>query len=148
VTSTLRVGIRADTRDLHRDLEAIELGLGKTLTVVMQEAAQIVVRDIPAHTPYDPHHRPLRRDAEGNEYAVAHVRDTFQVRSAGAGVVKIVSDHPGAGVLEYGGTIKPKGALIHIREFGMAHKAAEAQADRLGRALDDGVDALMRQHNL
>jgi hypothetical protein len=142
MAETVRVRASVDLRDLHRDLESVALGLGKQLADALVTAADTVVRAVPAFTPYDTHHRGDRKDHLG------HLRDTFDARKAGAGTVAIVSTHPAAPVFEFGGTIRPKGAPIRIKQAEMTAKAARAQGSAFERQLEAAIERLLARHNL
>lgn len=148
MASTLRVHASVDLRGLQQDLESVQLGLGREVGKAVKEAARGVERVIPRFTPFDPKHRSLRRDKDGSVISVPHLRDSFDTRTAGATTAVITSDHPAAGVVEFGGTIRPKGTPIRIREYRMAGKAVDAQAAQFERDLTARIDALLRHHNL
>lgn len=62
--------------------------------------------------------------------------------------ISIYSTHPGAGVHEYGGTIRPAGGDIRIRRSEMVGKAVErTQVSGLRRVEESLVDSL-RSHGL
>jgi hypothetical protein len=69
-------------------------------------------------------------------------------RKAGAGTVAITSTHPAAPVFEFGGTIRPKGAPIRIKQAQMTLKAATEQAPVFQRQLEAKVERLLARHNL
>lgn len=148
MAGTLRVHASVDLRGLQQDLESVQLGLGREVGKAVKEAGGHVVRAIPRYTPFDPKHRSLRRSGDGSVVSVGHVRDSFDARSAGATTVAITSDHPAAPVIEFGGTIRPKGSPIRIREFRMVGKAGQAEAAAFERDLESRIDALLRHHNL
>lgn len=139
---TLHVHAAFELRDLHQDLEALELGLGREVTEAVLAAGGTVLLATERLTPYDPSHDDHRADG------LPHMRDTFDVRTAGPTVATIGSTHPGAAVNEFGGTISPKGTPIRIREAGMARKAGELEAPRFERDLAQRLDALARRHGL
>jgi hypothetical protein len=112
------------------------------LSEALVTAADTIVRAVPAFTPYDTHHNADRKDHLG------HLRDTFDARKAGAGTVAITSTHPAAPVFEFGGTIRPKGAPIRIKQAQMTLKAATEQAPVFQRQLEAKVERLLARHNL
>lgn len=48
---------------------------------------------------------------------------------------------PYAGVIEYGGTISPKGTRIEIRRYEPVTRAVERQRDRIVQEIGDGIQA-------
>lgn len=148
MANTLRVHAEVDLRGLQQDLESVQIGLGREVNAAIREAGQTVLRAVPRFTPYDSGHRSLRRDAQGRVYSQQHLRDSFKLTGAGTGTAAIVSAHPAAGVTEFGGTIRPKGVPIRIREARMAGKAGQAEAANFERDVERRIDGLLRRHNL
>lgn len=54
--------------------------------------------------------------------------------------IAIVSSHPGAGVLHWGGTIRPRGVPITFPRTLFAVRAAEAHMNRLVEGLGDAIE--------
>lgn len=61
------------------------------------------------------------------------------------GGISIVSTHPAAGVLHWGGTIEPRGVPITFPRNEFAVRAAAAHADRLVEDVGDGIEKVLRQ---
>lgn len=125
--------IRADgLAKLRRDLRAIDKDLGKALTDHLRDIAR-GVRDDARRNLHDRSKNPQNRI----EKTIKH-----SVRARGA---SIYSDHPGAPVQEWGGTIRPRGVPIEIRGKRFMRDAVEENTkhveDELGRSLDVIADA-------
>lgn len=139
-----RIFLSVDTGDLRADLDAIELGLGKKVGKVIKEAAGPIAREAQGLAPYDPLHRTDRKDGLG------HVRDSIRVGNASALTATIVSTHPAAPIFEWNDGIRaaiaPRGVPLTLRAVAMAHKAAEHQAARLERDVQDGINSLVARY--
>lgn len=129
----------ADLRGLRQDLESVQLGLGRELTRILREEARLIAAGAIANTPIGPGPTP------GNPEP--HMASTIASRATATGAA-ITSTHPGAGVLEYGGTIAPRGTPITIAQNAMAHRAADDQRAAFERRVGQRIDALLRRHGL
>ncbi len=127
-------------RDLQRDLESVELGLGRAVRDELVDAAEPVRLRTAENTPVGPG----PQSAKDN---LPHIGETIQVSPRVDGAA-IVSRHPGAGVLEYGGTIAPKGTPIQIAPHEMARKAGEQKAGEVQRRVLAAIDRLLRRFGL
>lgn len=61
-------------------------------------------------------------------------------------IAGVTSRLPYAPVIEYGGTIRPRGAEITFPRREVVTKAAAREADRVVDEIGDGVDGLARRH--
>ena len=127
-------------RELHSDLESVELGLGQSVRDAMVESAEPVRLQTAANTPVGP-------GPQSPKDNLPHIGETIQVSPRVDGAA-IVSRHPGAGVLEYGGTIAPKGTPIHIAPHEMARKAGDQKAGEVQRRVLAAIDRLLRRFGL
>lgn len=126
--------------DVRNDLESVRLGLGKELTAVLRSEGDTVAREAAGLTPKGPGPQSARDN-------LPHVADTITGAALPTGVA-IVSTHPAAPVLEFGGSISPRGHLIRFPQHAMAHKAGEADLPRLEAAVTRRIDALLVAHGL
>jgi hypothetical protein len=126
--------------EVRRDLDSVSLGLGRELAALLRSDVATVARKTSSLTVRGPGPRSLHDN-------LPHVAETITGVSIPTGVA-VVSSHPGAGVLEYGGTISPRGVPIKIDEHGMAHAAGEAELPGLERRLTQRIDALLAAHGL
>ncbi|MDQ3730316.1 MAG: hypothetical protein M3355_12095 [Actinomycetota bacterium] len=143
MASTIRVGVHG-LGELRRDLDAVSLGLSREVSLALKRAAETVLPTVKAFTPVGPGPEPNRQHPHDQ---LPHIRDTLAARSTGT-VAQIVSDHPGAPVHEWGGTISPGGGAIRIAESAMAGRAGQAHIEDVERVMADGIDRLCARHNL
>lgn len=129
-----------DTAEVGRDLESVRLGLRRELNDVLRGAGDIVARKAKALTPRGP-------GPQSEKDNLPHIGATLSGAALPTGIA-VVSSHPAAAVLEYGGTISPKGHPITFKQHAMAHKAGEAEIPRLVPAVRQRIDDLMRTHGL
>jgi hypothetical protein len=127
-------------QDVRKDLESVRLGLGRELSALLRSGVDSVARKTSGLTPRGPGPQSLRDN-------LPHVAETISGVAIPTGVA-VVSSHPAAPVLEYGGTISPRGVPITISQHAMAHRAGDAELPRLERDLTARVDALLRAHGL
>jgi hypothetical protein len=140
MADTFRIYARSDTRELRKDLEAVQLGLGKELDLALAESVAPIAIRARELAPYDPNHRDDRKDK------LPHLRDTIAPR-IGPGTAQVVADVRGP-VWEYGGHIEPRGVRIQIPRRQMAHRALDEKAAEVERALDTRLERLLTLHNL
>lgn len=138
--STIRAGFQ-NVGEVRRDLDSVQLGLGRSLTEVLREESGPLAQLTRQLTPRGPGPQSPRDN-------LPHVADTI-IGNATATTLTIQSTHPASGWLEWGGTIEPRrGQRITIRGHGMAHRAGELKLDELAASLIRRIDALLRQHGL
>src|SRR5256885_301971 len=111
--------------EIRRDLEAVELGLGRELSAALKEGAELAL----------PRARELTPEGPGpngpGENALPHIAETLEATTVGGTAGAIATSHPGGPVNEYGGHIqlnrgRERGELrIDFRPHAMAHQAGE-----------------------
>ena len=117
-----RSDLRKIDRDLARGVDGVLRGIGRK---VRDEArANLRARS----------KRPQNR-----------IEKTIQSRVRTGGVI-VLSDHPGAGVEEFGGTIEPRGAPIEIEGKHYLIDAAEANMEYVEEELGTLLDAAADRH--
>lgn len=136
---TVKIGTQ-DLRQLRADLESVELGLGREVNEALREGAEPVRLQAAANTPVGPG----PQSAKDN---LPHIAETLQTVPRAYGAA-IVSRHPGAGVLEYGGTIAPKGKPIHFTPHEMARRAGEEKAGEVQNRVVAALDRLLKRFGL
>jgi hypothetical protein len=139
----MQIRVEHDLRDVRADLESVRLGLGREVTLALIEAGEPLLTLTRAETPLGPG---PELDGHGDDL-LEHIRDSLKIESRGR-VLKIVSRHPGAGVLNFGGTIHPHGAPIEFPARLMAQRAAEQELPTLEQALSRRIDALLAHNHL
>lgn len=110
-------------REFRRDLKRIGPELDKELRVELREAVNTVAAQAAATAP-----RKTGRLA-------ASYRPFVNLRTGG-----VRSRLPYAGVIEYGGTIRPRGTDITIRRYAPITRAVEQQTERIVEQFGDAVD--------
>lgn len=125
--------------DTRASLDAISDGLGRALAEGITQDAQSLLATTKALTPYGPGPYPGADPDSGG--ALPHVRDMLSVVVAG-GTIALVSQHPAGAVLEYGGTIKPRGVAITFKAHAMARRAAVAQLPEIERAVEQRIERM------
>jgi hypothetical protein len=138
---TLRV--HADVREVRRDLESVDVGLGRELGAIRRDAADLVARRATRLAPRGP--GPIA-GARHPDDRLPHLADTIAGKVSG-----VFSSHPGAIVHEHGGTIAPRGPrvqTIRIPRSAMAHRAGVQMAARVEDLMADRVDALLKTAGL
>lgn len=144
MASTVRIAA-PDTRELSRDLEAVEIGLGRALHQAIADAAEpIVLPEAKRLAPFDAEHRGWKGSAENDP---GHIRDSLHLRAAPYGAA-LFTTHPGAPVHEFGGTIAPSGHPFYIAPKAFAQTAGETREGALAERVDQAIDRFLRQHNL
>ena len=139
---TILVPARFDLGDLRKDLDSVELGLGKLLTSALDRLAETAADRTQELWKRGPGPRP---NAKNKNDRLPHIADTIAGKGY-ATYAAVTSDHPAAPVQEYGGTIAPRGVDIHFPAHEYAHRAAEQVMDRLEAQLDDEANALAAQY--
>lgn len=81
--------------------------------------------------------RPLLRSRTGR------MASMYRAGTAGNSAF-IRNKHPGAGVQEYGGTIRPKGTAITIRPQQAVTRALDQKAEAVAEKVADGLDDFFR----
>lgn len=139
MANTIRAGF-AGVDAVRRDLEAVAEGLGTFLRPVLRSAAQPVLDLTQGLTPVGP-------GPQSRTDRLPHVRETWRIGVQANGV-NIYSLHPAAPLLEFGGTIAPKGHPITFAAHGMALTAGKQQQSAVEARVEAGIDALIQRHGL
>jgi|GEM_PF-2276755 len=114
---------------LRRDLRAIDKDLGKSLTDHLRDLAREVRDDARSNL------RERSKDPQNRiEKTIKH-----SVKAKGASVF---SDHPGAAVQNYGGTIAPKGTPIEIKGKSYMDDAVHNRADHVKEQVEGLLDGI------
>jgi hypothetical protein len=136
--------------EIRRDLDAVQLGLGRAVTQALRDNAAIVAGRTATLTPRGPGPR-QRRDGVATDDALPHMADTMRGATEG-GSLLVTSSHPAAALFEYAGqgtaTISPRGGPITIHRRAMAHRAGEQLLPKLERDITARIDALTSAHGL
>lgn len=153
---SVRVFVDSSIRDVYRDLESAGLGLEGAVTDALAAGAGWIADAARPFTPVGP-------GPEGGSNLnddLPHVVETLEGEAVGM-TGRVVSDHPAAGLIEFGGTIAPsvKGgtkvaavshpdALIRFPASAMVRKGAAAQLDRVEARIDSEIDRVLTERNL
>lgn len=121
----IRVEGLADLRKTFRKSGNAEQS--KEITRGLKAGAEIV----------PPAARPLLRSRTGR------MASMYRVGTAGNSAF-IRNKHPGAGVQEFGGVIRPKGTPITIRPQEAITRALEANAETIAEKVGEGLDDFFR----
>lgn len=113
---------------LRRDLKRLDPLIDRELRDAIREAADKVAVTAGARAPRD-------------SGALAHSIRPF-VSGAKASVGSTL---PYAGVVEFGGVIRPRGVPITFRPAGMVGRAVEDHADQIVEDIGDGIDRAARR---
>lgn len=138
----MRFHTGVDLRDVRADLESVRLGLGREVTLALLAAGQPVLQAARAQTPLGP-----GRDGEKGDHRLEHIRDSLKLEVRGR-ILKITSSHPGAAVLNYGGTITPHGVRITFPQRLMGLKAGEQELPALEADLGRRIEQLLERNGL
>jgi hypothetical protein len=138
MATTLRVPLSVDLADLFRDLESVKLGLGGVMKDALREAGGLA-RNRTAEL------MPLGPGPQGGKDTLPHIKETLSA-SATQSYAQVVSDHPGAPVLNFGGSIAPRGVEIFFPKKLYAQQAGEEVLPLVESHLQDAVDRLTEQY--
>jgi hypothetical protein len=139
-----------DVRGVVADLESVELGLGDTVVEALREAGTPILAEMIRLAPFDPRHRGWQRGdrPRGRKRPdPGHIAHSLRQRATRAGI-EFYSQHKGAAVHEFGGTIAPRGTAIRIQPVGFALRAGEAKADEVAARGREALDRLLSRHGL
>ena len=142
MASTIRIASRFELGDLRKDLDSVEIGLGKLLTSALDRLGETAADRTRQKWPVGPG---PRAGAKNPNDRLPHMRETI----AGKGYqtyAAVTSDHPGAPVVNWGGTIAPRGAEIRFPAKQYAQEAAAEVLPQLEAQLDDEANALAAQY--
>lgn len=117
-------------KELQRDLRKMEPDARKELRQELRKGAGTVAR---AAGPYAP------------VGATGKLSESYKPGATNRGAY-VRSRLPYAGVHEYGGTIRPKGAPITIRASEPIRKAIDAKANQVVDEIADGIMRVAKRH--
>lgn len=165
MAGTLKIQVTVDAKEVVADLDAIKEGLGDSVRDVLVEGARRIATDArPLVAGQPPWAGSKGRHAEIVTYSGRQGQGTLSAY--------VTSLHPGAQVLEWGGTIHPNrpglaGALrrmltarmgaatakhvdrgIQIPRKQAVHRAGDANEDAITRELQVELDRLIAEHGL
>lgn len=123
----------AGATELRRDLDAIQMGLGRELTRIRRAAAERLAETTRPLTPLGPGPRSPRDN-------LPHIRNTIVGRASG-----VVARHPAGGLLEHGGSIRPRGTVIQFAGRHMAARALSADHQLIEQLLENEIAALIER---
>lgn len=115
--------------DLRRDLRATDRAAGREIQKVLKEAAALAAREASTLAP-------RRTGALARSYRPFTRGNTAGVRSP----------LPYAGVVEFGGTISPRGVPITFRPYEPINRAIERRRDAIINHIGDGIEAVARRN--
>lgn len=122
--------VRVDgLRDLQRDLKVMQPDVRREVTRALKEGAVVVARAA----------GPLTARKSGKmagEWRAGATQMKAYVRNR----------HPGAGVQEYGGTIKPKGTPMVIKPHPAATLALERNQEKIVDHIGDAIERVASTH--
>lgn len=132
----------ADVSELVRDLDAIEIGLGREISDAIAAELDPMLQSIISHTPIGPGPNP--NAAPDSDAALPHMAEMYETRVDRFGA-KIVSTHPAVLPTEFGGDISPRGVVIHIARHEMAQLALAENEAELTQRVSDALDRLIER---
>lgn len=116
-------------RDLRRDLRAISNEAAKDVQAVIKRAVSRVAEE-------------AARQAPKQSGALAASYKPF----TSGNLAGVRSRLPYAPIVEFGGTIAPKGAEIRFDRRLIVTRAAEREADKVVKEIGDGIEASAKRH--
>jgi hypothetical protein len=138
MASTLRLKLTVDIGTLVQDLDSVELGLGREVGKVLERGADIVARRTGELMPRGP-------GPQGGKDNLPHIADTV-AGFANQLTATIAGTHPAVQVLNFGGTIAPRGHEIHFPHKHYAQQAADEVMPRLEQQVEDDVNELAARY--
>jgi hypothetical protein len=141
--------------EIRKDLESVRVGLGRRITTVLRRALGPITAATIQNTQRGRGPSEHGRTVIENGVPITlppkdvlpHIADTISGSVRGE-VLRIVTSHPGGPVLEYGGRVAPRGTLITVHTFAMAHRAGEARVEQLVHDVESAINALLTEHGL
>lgn len=122
-------GVRVEgLREFRRDLKRVNPAVSRELAAGLKTAAKRVADEAKTRAP-----------RKTGAYA-----DSFRVYAAKGGF-SVGSRLPQAGVLHWGGTIRPRGVPITFKPRPVVMDAAEHQADRIVKDVGDAIETAARK---
>lgn len=138
----MRFHTEVDLRDVRADLESARLGLAREISLALIAAGQPILQTARALTPLGP-----GVDGKSGDHRLEHIRDTLKLEARGR-ILKLTSNHPGAAVMNWGGTITPDGVHITFPQRLMAQHAADAELPALEEDLGRRIEQLLASNGL
>lgn len=151
-SSEIHVRVDQGIRDVYRDLEAMSPGLEVVVTDALARGAGWIADASRKWVPVGP--GPEAGAVNPNDL-LPHVFQTITGEARGM-TARVVSDHPAAPLIEFGGTIAPSvsggttvarvthpTAIIRFAESAMVRKGAAEQIDRVEAEIERTLDALI-----
>lgn len=143
---TVKAAFGHDLEKLRRDLDAVEVGLGRLVGEVAKEELTPVLAEVAGLLPHDPLHRGWRGKEKRQD--PGHISDSVRGSTDATGLL-VYSSHPGGPVHWWGGTIEPRQHTIEIHSpAGAGREFVSKEAEAVGRRVDDALDRLMTEHGL
>lgn len=121
--------------ELRAGLHGVGKDAARELTGELRAAAQIIASAAATRTPRSRLDKP------------EHLGDMFKARALKDGA-KVTDPLPYARVIEWGGTISPRGTPYTIKGRHMLWGAAEHEKDVLIANLEKGLEAIQHKHGL
>ncbi len=116
------IRVTTDLQGLAADLESFQLGLGREVTKMKRDAAEIVASQ-------------ARKNARVD---TGELRDSISGQARG-----VVSNVPQGPVWEFGGTIRPRGYPIRIPRSEMATRAGQTEVGRVENMMAREAERLL-----
>lgn len=142
MAETVRLPLTVEIGDLFQDLESVQIGLGQLLRDALAETAEVVA---PRAAQLFPRGPGPRENAKNPNDRLPHVAGTISGRGYQT-YAAVLSDHPAAGVLVWGGSISPNGAEIRFLPGQQPQRAFEQLKPRIAAHLQDRIDRLVADH--
>lgn len=146
----LKARFRHDLEELRRDLDSVEVGLGKLVSEVGKKKLAPLVAEVQGLMPFDPQHRgwPAGDEGKPDSEDPGHIRDSVKGGSS-ATRFNVYTTHPGGPWHWWGGTIRPKGHPITIRPEAAPGTDFVSKVEHdVVDSIDDALDGLLRRHGL
>jgi hypothetical protein len=138
MASTLRLKLSVDLGSLVEDLDSVEIGLGQEVGKVLKRGADDIAALVRKRMPLGP-------GPQGGKDKLPHIRDTV-AGYANQLTATVAGQHPAVQVLNYGGTIAPRGAEIHFPHKHYAQQAGDELMPKLEQQAQDAIDELAARY--
>lgn len=129
-------------REFRRQLKKISPELDKATREILKDAGELAAAEARRRAPRGSTDR--HRSHRDRRYRPGRLAGSIKVSSTQARL-SIYSNLPYAAVHEYGGTIRPRGVPIRIKESRMIRGAVEARTDDVIREVEKVTDRLADQ---
>lgn len=146
MTIILKTGFGHTLDDVRRDLDSVEIGLGRLVGEVGKRKLGPLIAEVQALMPFDPTHRGWRGEHKAPD--PGHIRESI-TGSSSASRFSVVTTHPGGPVHWWGGTIRPRKTPIEIHhEAGAGEDFVSKTGDEVAADIESALDHLLRRHGL